>query len=217
MKKILFFIHVLLIFLLTSVTYAQFQNTTIPKLHAEFRPVLGGWSEYQITSKEGASYKMKVAIVGREGNAYWYETLMESKAHDKIITKMLISGNPEDRNNIKRMIVKMGNQPPMEIPLQMVQPNRDQDRSTKPIGKAVDKGTETIKVPAGTFKARHIQYQDTSGVVDTWIHNDLTPYNLIKSQSKDMEMILIAYGTDAKTSITETPRKFEMPKVPQAR
>jgi hypothetical protein len=42
---------------------------------------------------------------------------------------MLVSGNPEDQKHIKRIIVKMGK------------------------GKTIDKGAESIKVPAGTFTA----------------------------------------------------------------
>jgi hypothetical protein len=38
---------------------------------------------------------------------------------------------------------------------------------------------------------------------------------MIKSVSKDFEMVLIGYGTGAKTLITETPQKFEMPQMPE--
>ena len=44
---------------------------------------------------------------------------------------------------------------------------------------------------------------------------DVSPYGTVKIQSKDFEMALIGYGTGAKTLITETPKKFEMPKMPR--
>jgi hypothetical protein len=50
-------------------------------------------------------------------------------------------------------------------------------------------------------------------LVDTWVYKDISPYGLIKSQSKDFEMVLTGYGTGAKTLITEKPQKFEMPQV----
>jgi hypothetical protein len=78
----------------------------------------------------------------------------------------------------------------------------------------IDKGTETIKVPAGTFTTRHMQYQNGE-VVDSWIYKDISPYGMIKSVSKDLEMVLLGYGTGAKTLITETPQKFEMPQMPE--
>ena len=36
-----------------------------------------------------------------------------------------------------------------------------------------------------------------------------------RSQSKEFEMVLLGYGTGAKTLITETPQTFEMPKMPR--
>jgi hypothetical protein len=104
---------------------------------------------------------------------------------------MLVSGNPEDQKHIKRMIVKMGK------------------------GKTIDKGAESIKVPAGTLTARHIQYhQYEEFAEDTWIHKDVSPYGVVKSKSKFFEMVLLGYGTGAKTQITESPQKFEMAQMP---
>jgi hypothetical protein len=158
----------------------------------------------------GATSKMKIAIVGKEGDAYWYETIIETKQEGRTISKMLVSGNPEDLKNIKRIIVKMGNEPAMEMPLQMMQASEDQGQK----GNTLDKGTESIKVPAGTFTARRIQYQFEDLVEDTWIHKDVSPYGVVKSKSKDFEMVLLGYGTGAKTQITEKPQKFEMPQMP---
>jgi hypothetical protein len=165
-------------------------------------------------SKSEGSTKMKIAIVGKEGDAYWYETVMEGGRQGRIITKMLVSGDPGDTRNVKRMIFKQGNEPAMQMPVEMMQQPAKGREAT---GKVIDKGTETIKVPAGTFKTQHTQYQDVSGVVDTWIYKDIAPYGMIKSVSKDTEMVLIGYGTGAKTLITETPQKFEMPQMPEGR
>jgi len=212
MKKIIWVVSILLALGLTQTANAQFGQSSGPSFHGEFKPVVGGWSEYQMTSKREGITKMKIAIVGKEGDAYWYETVMEGGKQGRTIMKMLVSGNPEDQKNIKRMIVKQGNEPAMEMPVQMMQQSpKGQGQS----GKVIDKGTETIKVPAGTFKTQHSQYQDAEGVVDTWMYKDVSPYGMIKSQSKDMEMVLTAYGTGAKTQITETPQKFEMPQMPQ--
>ena len=212
MKKFVSIVSILLVLVFTQIAYAQFGKTSGPSFHSEFKPVIGGWSEYQMTTKGNPPTKMKVAVVGKEGDAYWYETVMEGGREGRTIMKMLVSGNPEDQKNIKRMIVKQGNDPAMEMPVQMMQQSsKGQGQS----GKAIDKGTETIKVPAGTFKTQHMQYQDVGGFVDTWVYKDVSPYGMIKSQSKDMEMVLTGYGTGAKTQITETPQKYEMPQMPQ--
>ncbi len=211
MRKILFVISVLSILCLVPLGYAQFGKGRGPKFYSDFKPVVGGWSEYQMTGKGEQPSKMKIAIVGKEGDAYWYETVMETKREGRMISKMLVSGNPEDQKSITRMIVKMGDEPAMEMPVQMMQGSKDQGQR----GKTIDKGTESIKVPAGNFTTQHMQYQDGETVVDTWVHKDISPYGMVKSQSKEFEMVLLGYGTGAKTLITETPQKFEMPQMPQ--
>src|SRR4030066_892685 len=106
MKKMLWIVPILLVLVLSQIAYAQFGKKSGPSFHGEFKPVVGGWSEYQVTTKGSSPSKMKMAIVGKEGDAYWYETVMEGGREGRIITKMLVSGNPEDQKNVKRMIFK---------------------------------------------------------------------------------------------------------------
>jgi len=213
MKKTICVVSIVLTLVFVQLAQAQLGKGAGPKFYSDFKPVIGGWSEYQMTSKSEGSTKMKIAIVGKEGDAYWYETVMEGGRQGRIITKMLVSGDPGDTKNVKRMIFKQGNEPAMEMPVEMMQQS---SKGQGQKGKIIDKGSETIKVPAGTFKTQHMQYQDVE-TVDTWVYKDISPYGMIKSQSKDMEMVLIGYGTGAKTQITETPQKFEMPQVPERR
>jgi hypothetical protein len=211
MRKMAWVVSIVLTLTLVQLAEAQFGKSAGPKFYSDFKPVVGGWSEYQMTPKSESPSKMKIAIVGKEGDAYWYETVMEGGRQGRSIVKMLVSGDPGDTKNVKRMIFKQGNEPAMEMPVQMMeQPSTQKGQP----GKVIDKGTESIKVPAGTFTTRHMQYQNGE-VVDSWIYKDISPYGMIKSVSKDLEMVLLGYGTGAKTLITETPQKFEMPQMPE--
>jgi hypothetical protein len=201
------------LFVLVHSAHAQFGRSAGPRFYSDFTPVVGAWSEYQMTGKGEEPTKMKIAIVGQEGEAYWYETVMELKGEGRMVSKMLVAGNPQDRKNVKRVIVKMGDQPAMEMPA-MMHGSKAPEQKVDQKGKVTDKGTESIKVPAGTFTAQHMQYQDGERVVDSWISKQISPYGLIKSQAKDFEMVLLGYGAGAKTLITETPQKFEMPQMP---
>jgi len=214
MKKKIWIVSVVIAFSAGSIAHAQFGKGTGPRFYSDFKPIVGGWSEYQMIPKGEPSSKIKIAIVEKEGDAFWYETVFEGKQEAKMISKMLVSGNPGDKKNVKRMIFKNGNEPAMEMPVQMMQMQQG-SQSQEPKGKVIDKGEETVKVPAGTFKTQHYQYQDGGTVVDAWIQKDVSPYGTVKTQSKDFEMVLTGYGTGAKTLITETPRKFEMPKMPR--
>jgi len=214
MKKLICIISVVFTLSLASIVYAQLGKTSGPRFYTEFKPIVGGWAEYQVTAEEGQPSKMKIAIVGKEGDAYWYETVIETKHEGRSVIKVLVSGDPEDPNNVKRVIVKTGNEPAMEIPTLMRQQPSEVNKQP---AKVVDKGIETINVPAGTFTTKRFQYQEPDGVVDAWVHKDVPPYGVIKSQSKDFEMVLIGYGIGAKTLITEKPQKFEIPMMPQMR
>jgi len=66
--------------------------------------------------------------------------------------KMLVSGDPNDQKGVTRMIMKRGNDQAMEMPV-MKQGKRP-TQASQPKGKIVDKGMETITVPAGTFRAQ---------------------------------------------------------------
>lgn len=192
--------------------HAQFGKTANPQFYSEFKPLVGGWSEYQVRPRNEPPSKMKVAVVGKEGDAYWFEMVIEGQKEGRVVTKSLVSGNPEDKKNVKRIIIKTGNEPAMEMPTQMWgQGSKTEEQQ----GKVIDKGKETTKVPAGTFQTNHMQHQDGETLTDTWMNKDIAPYGLVKAQSKDFEMVLLGYGTGAKTLILETPQKFEMPQIPQ--
>jgi len=53
-----------------------------------------------MTTKSEGSTKMKIAIVGKEGDAYWYETVMEGGRQGRSIVKMLVSGDPGERHHL---------------------------------------------------------------------------------------------------------------------
>jgi hypothetical protein len=213
MGKIIGTVLVVLALVFVSSAQAQFGRSAAPRFYTEFKPVVGGWAEYQMTTKGESPTKMKMAIVGKDGDDYWYETVFEGKQEGKMISKMLVSGNPGDTKNVKRMIFKNGNEPAMEMPVGMMQRGSQQAMESK--GKTVDKGTETIKVPAGSFTCQHMQHQDGDIVVDSWVAKNVSPYGMVKSQSDKFEMLLLGFGTGAKTLITETPQSFKMPTMPQ--
>ncbi|HVN72945.1 MAG TPA: hypothetical protein VMU10_13085 [Desulfomonilia bacterium] len=216
MRKVLLF-FALFVFLSTQPVFAQFGGRTQqgPRFYGNFKPVVGAWAEYQMkaATKEPPT-KMKIAIVGKEGDSYWYENVMDG-GQGRSVMKMLVSGDPNDKKSVRRMIMKHGNDQALEMPVTGMMGNQPGKGMHQPKGKMIDKGMESVTVPAGTFQAHHMQYQDEGTVVDTWVSEKVPPYGMVKSSSKDFDMVLTGYGTGAKTLITETPKQFQMPKMPQ--
>jgi hypothetical protein len=106
---------------------------------------------------------------------------------------------------VSRMIMQMGNRPPMEMPTQMFKANA-QKQPADIRDRAEDVGSETVTTPAGTFATEHYKMKDGSG--DAWVAPKAGPYGLVKFQGKDSTMVLTKVTTDAKDKITGTPQPF---------
>jgi len=69
-------------------------------------------------------------------------------------------------------------------------------------------GQETVKVPAGSFKATHYSFDNGKSVGDSWVKPGVGPYGLIKqahtSGERSTTMELLASGDDAKSEVDET-------------
>jgi hypothetical protein len=205
MKKTLSF-SIMFILLLISGVHAKSDDTIGQCLISlsDFTPVLGAWSEYRVNASDEPISKVRLAVVGKEGQDYWYETVVW--AEGQTITKILTSGDPNDVKHVKRMIIKYQNEPAVEVP---VVGSEQFSKSSDPVKDPVSKGAEDIKVPAGDFIAEHFQYQEDGVTVDTWVNDCVSPYALVKSQSKAMEIVLTGYGTGAESLIKEKPKEIK--------
>ncbi len=176
----------------------------------EFTPAVGHWAEYQMTPEGEKPMTMRISVVGEEDDAYWYETVVTNENGEQMVSKMLVSGDPQDTENLKRMIVKSGDEPAMEMPVEMMammggmaEPESETSETT-----TTDLGAESITVPAGTFDANHWQSTTDDVIFDTWISAGVGPYGVVRSASAEFEMVLVAHGDNAVTLITETPQAF---------
>jgi hypothetical protein len=187
-----------------------------PSLSGVWNPVVGNGAAYDIQSKNGDTNSMEISIVGKDtvnGNdAFWMEMAMSGpKMRGGMVMKFLTVINGSDAHTA-RMIMQMNGGQPMEMPEQMVQ-MRHKDQPTDIRGSAEDVGSETITVPAGTFKCEHYRSKDGSG--DTWVAVNVYPWGMVKHQGTDTTMVLTKVITDAKDKITGTPIPFDPMKMGQ--
>ena len=86
----------------------------LPTMVGHFRPKVGDWAEYE-SLHEGGKHgpmkgRMRIAVVGREGDAYWIETRMAMESAGRhgggdMISKALIAPG-DGRSGVKRLILK---------------------------------------------------------------------------------------------------------------
>ena len=179
-----------------------------PAMRGIFNPVVGSGGQYEITTEKGTKMVMEIAVVGKESvngkDGYWFEMTVANASMGEMTSKTLTVLDGQD-TVVSRMIMQMGNRPPMEMPTQMFKANA-QKQPADIRDRAEDVGSETVTTPAGTFATEHYKMKDGSG--DAWVAPKAGPYGLVKFQGKDSTMVLTKVTTDAKDKITGTPQPF---------
>ncbi|HEX9730189.1 MAG TPA: hypothetical protein VGA37_16970 [Gemmatimonadales bacterium] len=177
---------------------------------------VGYWVEYQLVSVGGAQpapNRLRQALVGREsvdGRSYLqFETSM-SMPQGSAVIQMLVPAYPFEPGDVAGLVMKMGDQPAMPVPREMIQMMRNRmprDPTTnigKQCGEAEVVGWESITVPAGTFRALHLRPPPADGATsDIWVSPDI-PFGMVRvlmAGGTEGEITLVAHGTDAVSSI----------------
>jgi hypothetical protein len=219
-----------IVFVLAGVCSAQMPGllgTNMPEMYGKFNLAkAGSYVEYTLISKPAQDEeKLKFSIVGEEvtpqGKLYWYEMKINNRnTGETVIMKMLISGDPKETGNIKRMIIKRNQEKAMELPpslLTMAEMQSKSKESTASKEKEKEKvkelGKEKIKTSVGTFDCLHLKYREASeDEADAWTSEKLPIFGLVKFESKSKKMELSGYGKDAVSAITEKPEQLQLPK-----
>jgi len=176
---------------------------------------VGQWAEYRMTGAEAnGPSRMRLAIVGTQQvagkPAYWIEMQMAG-GPGSMTTQVLAGGYPYRADQIHEMVVKMGGQPAMKMPPQSLAMMRSRMGVTPSMGaadscrKAKVVGWESITVPAGEFRALHLQPADARAQV--WAAQKI-PFGMVKVVHAEGTLELTGHGWDAKSSISETPRSL---------
>ena len=216
-----------LLLALAFIVVAQAQPTSaqipgMPKLYGEFKmPEVGAYATYKVTQTENKVERItKLSIVGTEKSEekedlYWYEvTDTNPKTGLVTVSKMLISGNPQDIGTIHRMITKSGKDQALEFgPEILAMINAaptDTAKETKP--KMKNLGTVKVKVGKETLECAHMKY--TSGdeaATEVWTNVKIPLFGVVKSASATSTTELLEYGKDAVSAIKEKPEVLQMP------
>lgn len=184
----------------------------------ERTPVVGQWASYLVSGGDADGTTMRMAIVGSETQGdstfYWYEMAIESTKDQRMIMQMLVPGLAYHMTRVRSVVMKAGDQPAMKLPQQMVgmMTSRMMPNFAAQMARECQEtevvGWETVSVPAGSFRSLHIRQRDGN---EGWATLDHM-FGLVKAVAKDgMTMELTDRGSDAKSSITETPREMMRP------
>jgi hypothetical protein len=171
---------------------------------------VGAWVEYVVADRSRrATLRMRLAIVERSEAGTWFEMTFTMPGMERLIIKTLTKGDARHPAALKRLILRIGNQQPLEIvggPPSEAAPRWQAAEG----GTAKRIGGETVRVPAGALAADHYRSEGKPGVIDTWLSPKLPLFSLVKLKSRDYIYELAASGFDAKSQVTGRVGKLDL-------
>jgi hypothetical protein len=182
----------------------------------------GAWVSYQEAWPNANPSHMRVSVIPpyppRHDDGHILEFETTRPTGEKTWLKLLIAGNLDHPSDIKRMMVAATGLPAMEVPilagqvpgakLKIVPGKKKGPFPTAAMVEVKTVGWEEVKVPAGTFHARHLKVYRRTGkgrvfVADLWMAPKAVPlWGMVRSVGADgRRLVLEAQGTDARTDL----------------
>jgi hypothetical protein len=198
---------------------------------------VGRWCEYRLTSRSGKESEVFVALTGSErlrGKDYfWLEVVVEREGR-KAISKALLpqlesvsflESGKDLAQESERLIVKIGEAPAVELPLQELQLLH---RALETVGRGPDlnevfgggdqvDATEAGAVDYETLAGKKIACEKlvlTQGGEDlgyAYVAEEVPVFGIAFSEHEGGTLELVDYGdSGAETAITEEPQKLDL-------
>lgn len=151
------------------------------------------WYELKDNSTEGKIY-LRQAIVGAEKvkrkDGFWVETEIIPQVGFPAIYKMLLTGPANDPGNIHQVIVKEGEGPASEMPLD---PDAKAPETSAEQRTVV--GKEKVATAQGEVEAEHVIIARDKTKVEVWLNDQIRPLGIVKMVTPDGELVLQRFGT----------------------
>jgi hypothetical protein len=178
---------------------------------------LGRWAEYEELYLASTTIKERVALVGKGGDGDTIETTTEMPSGERtVFATVFAPAEPGKPGGVRVTgnVFQVADGDPMESPpvsaSQQPYPRVDPSKLF---------GVDTIRVRAGTFRAKHYRDRTAYGEqVDLWIDDSVGPIGLIKLESEQKQhptiragftFELVATGNDAIPQITKSVLPFD--------
>jgi hypothetical protein len=202
----------------TALAQAPGQPPPLPMAVDIKKVPVGAWAEYDMTVGQLPPMKSRMALVAKNPDSNTLEMTMQggmlSMAGGKMVVQTVVDADQGKEKPVKRVLMQIGDNDPMEMPVD----NKQQTQFRKPDPKAFVK-EETVKVTAGTFKAKHYREKTPSGdAFDFWVSPDVPPFGIVKVEADQkhaagpaqgpVHFELTALGKDAKMTITKPAKPF---------
>lgn len=175
---------------------------------------VGSWAEFSVRDLlTKTRMRLHWAFVGRESaGGSWWEMTFRKARQPTLCIKMLYRGKSASADHLLRVILQMGQNAPLELPLKQGQRVMDLYLRKGASSSFEDLGAVRLTTPAGTFLTRHHRWKDHQGqVVEEWSSPQAAIWGLVRFRGQRFEMELIGHGEGATSRIRGTPTKWHIP------
>jgi hypothetical protein len=183
----------------------------LPPLPTSVRaPEPGTWVRYSLFYKRTRQLlQIRMALLGREGDASWFEVSITDDQRRTMVYKTLLKGPLHAPTRIVRALVQPPGQRALLLPSSVGdQPLPRFHRSPGKRGKRVARAVK-VKVPAGTFTAAHYRKGSGKQATEIWMTSRLKGWPVVKVVSPALVMELSAHGGNARSQIRGKPIKLD--------
>lgn len=181
-----------------------------PSFYHAWTPKVGSWSSYQITDSRGETAQLTFSIVSEEKAGYWLEVKTVQEGIEGVAA-YLVSGDPNDDDNIVKVRAQETGGPAMEIDKATLDRLRKEGQKAfggqaTPIGPTVGKlegqPDEVLEVGGRRLTCHHIRLVGPEGKsADVWLNDEVLPFGLVKLVSGTEQVVLTSFGKGAKSAL----------------
>lgn len=180
----------------------------------QFTP--GAWASYEVTDKVAREvYRLYVATLEREKKqrrpASWMEIGVESADNPAVVTRLLAEETVEGPGKLLKVIVQVAGYAPFTVPKKYFEGEHAQVSPARTVEIARTLERRTVAVGSREIDAWEVEARDTSGAaLHAVVSERVLPIGVVEAESDAMRMVLLDWGTDARTKISGAPRPFTL-------
>lgn len=157
-------------------------------------PEVGQWAWYNlIDSATQKRYLLRQAVVGEEKvgrkMGHWLEVEVVPDIGFPTVYKMLLTGPASNPKHVHRVLLRQGNNPVSEMPLE---PDAPVENGEAP--KRNKLGKVDVETPAGIVEAEHIVIESGEQPIELWLNDDVRPMGVVQMRGPQGELTLRNYG-----------------------
>jgi len=182
----------------------------VPPLGRDFVFEVGAWAEYTMSQGQMAM-TVKYSVVGKENcdkaTCYWLETEMKMPG-GAMMHRVLLSGDPNDPANVKKMFVKPPGGAAIEVPVGGAKlggtgsgtvgpPSGGAAKPPPP--KFSEQGSTKMSISGKALDCKHLRATFRGMTMDAWVSKGVKLFGLVKLEAPMMTLVLKDFGTGAKT------------------